>query len=444
MIAKISTGSYVFGMVNYNHSKINQEKNAEQKGIILGTNNINSIQFNDIVNTLSACNLRNNNVSKPNIHISLSFHKDDILDNETIYKIAEDYMKELEYSEQPYAVYRHFDKEHPHVHIVSSQINSLGKKINDSHIKRRSYKISRRLEEKYQITKAVEKNENFIEKDLSKAINEHLEDGKHSLSAIMKRILFDVLDKKPTDEKQFDRLLEEFQLIRTVVNDKETNSKGHYFDLCPIEYIGEKKEFLKESHRIQGSELDPLFGLQNIQNTLLKNKIEKEKLLRNLMGRVYFVINPILNNYKKSLVEQESIKKEKLSDLMTQLKRKGIELDVKRSQTGDNPNTIYGLLFKDIKEGHIYTASELKIKTKDFLNTIDDDMKNLSSKERISLLSGEDLEVKPKNPFIKEEKDLSENTINAFDGLLKIFSTGVQNNEENKTPVKKRKRKRRS
>jgi hypothetical protein len=443
MIAKISTGSHVFGMVNYNHSKINQTINDEQKGIILGTNNIISTDFNDIVDAISTHNSRNNNVTKPNIHISLSFHKDDILDNETIYKIAEDYMKEMDFDEQPYAVYRHFDKEHPHVHIVSSQINIEGKKITDSHNFYHSQKISRQLEEKYRITKAVEKNEIFDKKDLAKAINEHLEEGKHSLSAIMKRILSDVLDKKPTDEKQFDRLLEEFQLIRTVVIDEKTNEKGNYFDLRPIEHIDNNKEFRKESHVILGSELDPKFGLQNIQNVLLNNKIEKEKLLRNMMGRVYFVINPIIANYKTSLLEQDPIKKVKLSDLIVQLKKKGIELEMRRSQTGDNPNTIYGLLFKDIKESHTYTASELKIKTKDFLNMIDDDMKILSTEDKINLFS-DDKEVKSKNPFIKKEESINDKNMNALDELLKIFSGHSQNNEESKAPVKKRKRKRRS
>ena len=161
------------------------------------------------------------------------------------------------------------------------------------------------------------------------------------------------------------------------------------------------------------------------------------------MGRVYFVINPIVTNYKSSLLKQEPIKKEKLSDLIVQLKKKGIELDVKRSQTGDNPNTIYGLLFKDIKESHTYTASDLKIKTKDFLNMIDDDMKNLSTEDKINLVS-DDKEVKSKNPFIKNEEDINDKNINALDELLKIFSGHSQNNEESKAPVKKRKRKRRS
>ncbi len=435
MIAKISTGSCVTGMVNYNHSKLSQIKNEQQKGILLGTNNIHSDAFIAIVAAISNANSRNNNVSKPNIHISLSFHKDDILDNETIYKIAEDYLKDLGYSEQPYAVYRHFDKEHPHLHIVSSQISMDGKKINDSYIKRRSYKITRQLEEKYQITKAVGKNEIFDKKDLSKAINEHLEEGKHSLFAIMKRILSDVLEKKPTDEKQFDRLLEEFQLIRTIIYNEDNTPKGHYFDLRPIEYINDEIDYLKESHRIQGSELDPIFSFQNIQNILLNNKIEKEKLLRNMMGRVYFVINPILKGYR------DLQNKEKLSDLITNLKKKGIELEVKRSQTGENPNTIYGLLFRDIKEGHIYTATDLNIKTIDFLRTIEDDLKNLPSKAISDLLS-EKNEDKEEVLYPKKEDSTFEIHLNIFDKLLSIFSSSSSSNQETKLPIRKRKRKR--
>ncbi len=58
-------------------------------------------------------------------------------------------MKTLGYENQPFAVYRHFDKEHPHIHIVSSQINSDGNKISDSYLYgRKSQRITRELEKK--------------------------------------------------------------------------------------------------------------------------------------------------------------------------------------------------------------------------------------------------------------------------------------------------------
>ena len=39
----------------------------------------------------------------------------------------------------------------------------------------------------------------------------------------------------------------------------------------------------------------------------------------------------------------------KRHNLILNLQKKGIELKIKRTQIGENPNAIYGLLFKDIK-----------------------------------------------------------------------------------------------
>ena len=49
MIAKISTGSYVEGMVKYNHEKIKEVPEGEEKGLLLSVNNIKSNDFKDIV-----------------------------------------------------------------------------------------------------------------------------------------------------------------------------------------------------------------------------------------------------------------------------------------------------------------------------------------------------------------------------------------------------------
>lgn len=55
--------------------------------------------------------------------------------------------------------------------------------------------MTRDLEINNKFTKAVEKNEIFSKKDIHLAIHEHLEYGKHSLLAIMKRVLTDIIPK---------------------------------------------------------------------------------------------------------------------------------------------------------------------------------------------------------------------------------------------------------
>lgn len=441
MIAKISTGSYTFGMVNYNHSKIEKSKKGEKDALLLGTKNIILDDLNTIVSTIIDYNSKNSNVKKPNIHISLNFHKDDILSNEAITEIAHDYMKEMGYDAQPYALYRHFDKEHPHIHIVSSQINPEGNKINDSYIHYRSQKLTRNLEVKYGITQAVEKNEVFSKKDIHKAIHEHLEHGKHSLLAIMKRVLTDVMEQKPTSDTQFERLLEDYQMKRIISYDDQKKIKGHFFDLFALEYLNDGKLTRQVSNGIEGNELDSLFTYQSISAQIENNNKEKNTLKKPIMGKIYSVINPVIDNYKKDVLEQqEVIRRIKLSDLNVDFKKKGIELFVKRTQTGESINSIYGLLFKDIKSGHIYSASEIKLKTIDFLKVVDDDLKNLTEKNRVAIF--DKIEVKDSNPFLEEDEKREEKISGFFEICAQLLKSHTGTIEDGKA-LKKRKRRRR-
>jgi hypothetical protein len=437
MIAKISTGSFVYGMVKYNHDKTKENKKGEVSAQLIGLNNIiiSNLEssFETIVSDIITRNSKNNErVSKPNIHISLNFHKDDILSNEDILEIGKDYMEQMGYGEQPYAIYRHFDKEHPHIHIVTSQINSNGLKINDSHIYRKSTQLSRDLEEKYEITKALEKNAFFSKKNIHDAIYDHLEFGKHSKVAIMKRVLQEVLEDKPTNQKEFDKLLESFQMKRILSFDSNNEIQGHFFDLYPIDQIHtEEDKPVQKSKGIEGAELDISYSYQAIELLLLQNEKEKKAIQNQVMGRAYSVINPIVTNYK------DTNKQERISNLILNLQKKGLELKIKRTQIGDNPNAIYGLIFKDIKTGHTYSASEIKLKTKDFLLSVDDDLKN-TKENKIELTSSD----KTVESIQREQVSSPEETIigflDAFSSLFKGGSTGSQE----KAPVKKKKRRR--
>lgn len=149
--------------------------------------------------------------------------------------------------------------------------------------------------------------------------------------------------------------------------------------------------------------MDTLFTYQSITAQIENNSKEKNTLKKPIMGKIYSVINPVINNYKIDVLEkQEAIRRIKLSNLIVELKKKGIELLVKRTQTGENINSIYGLLFKDIKSGHTYSASEIKLKTVDFLKAVDDDLRNISEKNRVAIF--DKIEEKESNPFLEEDE----------------------------------------
>lgn len=86
---------------------------------------------------------------KPVIHISLNPHPDDVLTDEQLTAIGEEYMQKLGYGNQPYMIFKHEDIERKHIHIVSLRVDSNGRKINDSNEYRRSKAITEELEQKY-------------------------------------------------------------------------------------------------------------------------------------------------------------------------------------------------------------------------------------------------------------------------------------------------------
>jgi hypothetical protein len=132
--------------------------------------------------------------------------------------------------------------------------------------------------------------------------------------------------------------------------------------------LNTKKGF-KKSIGIEGHSLDINFGYDAIQLQLEINSKHKLELQNQMMGKIYSVLNPIINT------KADYLSKIKLSELELDLKKKGIELLVKRTQTGENLQNIYGLLFKDCKTGFTYSASDIKLKTNDFLKLILDDKK---------------------------------------------------------------------
>lgn len=71
---------------------------------------------------------------KPCGHFSLNFLAEDapLINDKIMVEIAAKYMERMGYHDTPYIVVRHFDKPHPHFHIVTSRINNHAEVISDS------------------------------------------------------------------------------------------------------------------------------------------------------------------------------------------------------------------------------------------------------------------------------------------------------------------------
>ena len=146
MIAKIVKGSSFKGVVNY---ILDKEKDAN----ILICDGLFAENKDTIAMSFDAQSKMNPKVTKPVGHISLAFHKEDEhrLTDRAMAGIALEYLKEMGITDTQVLIVRHFDKEHPHVHIAFNRIANNGRTISDRNERIRSARICKELTKKYNL-----------------------------------------------------------------------------------------------------------------------------------------------------------------------------------------------------------------------------------------------------------------------------------------------------
>lgn len=196
MIVKIlGSSSSNFHGVQYNDKKV--EKGTGE--LMLMKNfpsfiNENSSQ-EGVRNYLKSIS-KNEKVKKPQFHavISTKFQQHN---KEELAKVAEDFMQEMGYGNQPFIVVFHNDTENNHVHIVSTRVDkSTGKKLNDSYEKLKAQKSLIEIKERIY----GKNNEDIINKLLSYNIS-----SLKQLEILMEKNGFKLVNNK-NDENALDIL----------------------------------------------------------------------------------------------------------------------------------------------------------------------------------------------------------------------------------------------
>lgn len=144
MMAKIVKGSDFKGVVDYILDKGKGTQVVAYDGLFMENKETIAMSFN-------AQSQMNNKVTKPVGHIALSFSKEDEprLTNRLMAGIALEYMEQMGIRDTQFLIARHFDKEHPHVHIAFNRIDNNGNTISDRNERLRSTRICKELTQKY-------------------------------------------------------------------------------------------------------------------------------------------------------------------------------------------------------------------------------------------------------------------------------------------------------
>jgi hypothetical protein len=160
MVVRIKSPHSLQRALNYNEKKVQDghAKCVHAENYLLNADQMNFYEKMERLQTLIS---RNERAKKSNtLHISLNFDPSENLKKETLISIAKMYMDKIGFANQPYLVYQHDDAGHPHIHILTTNIQDDGKRIDTYNIGRNQSETARKnIEKLFGLVQARQKQE---------------------------------------------------------------------------------------------------------------------------------------------------------------------------------------------------------------------------------------------------------------------------------------------
>ena len=155
MVAVIKAGHSMHRIFNYNENKV-KEGVAQCIGAENYPLNADEMGTKMKLNFLLKCIGLNENVQRNSVHISLNFDTSETaMPDEKMMEIAKAYMQKIGFGQQPFLVYRHHDAGHPHLHVVTTNIQADGSTINLHHLGiRKSEPARKEIEKMFSLVEA--------------------------------------------------------------------------------------------------------------------------------------------------------------------------------------------------------------------------------------------------------------------------------------------------
>ncbi|NJL62205.1 MAG: relaxase/mobilization nuclease domain-containing protein [Methylacidiphilales bacterium] len=143
MIAKQRKGRGFRGLLEY----VENKEEAERIG-----GNMSGQNPRELAAEFKFSRQLNPNVERAVYHVSLSLAPGEYLSDEQWNEISDRYLREMNFHNNQYVVYRHGDKENDHIHIVASRISlDDGRCVHDGWDYKRSEAVVRQLERDYNL-----------------------------------------------------------------------------------------------------------------------------------------------------------------------------------------------------------------------------------------------------------------------------------------------------
>lgn len=332
MIAKIGRSANLYGALAYNQLKVENEKGE----ILYGNKIIETASGNysvaQLAQSFTPYLIANRNTEKHTLHISLNPDPKDKVSDDRFMEMADAYMQEMGYGQQPYVVFKHTDIDRSHIHIVSVCVDEQGKKISDSYEKMRSMNACRELERKYGLIPATDKEHKQIDK-VFRPVDYKAGDVKSQIASVVRHLAyyyqFQTLG-------EFNALLSLFNITTEKVQGELKGKIQQGLLYIPLNERGERA-----GHPFKAS----LFGKNAGLPALELNYAKYKETLKDHPAKP--TIKAAVTIALQLTSDEEAFKK--------QLVEQGINVVARRNDTG----RIYGITFIDHNSKTVWNGSRL-------------------------------------------------------------------------------------
>ena len=332
MIAKIGRSENLYGALAYNNLKVEKEN-----GQILFTNKIietpnGAYTVAQLTQSFEPYLIANRNTQYHTLHISLNPDPKDKVSDHQYREMAQEYMREMGYGEQPFVVFKHTDIDRSHIHIVSVCVDEQGKKISDKFEKMRSMNLCRELERKHDLIPATDKERNQNDK-VFRPVDYRAGDVKSQIASVV-RHLPNYYQYQTLGE--YNALLSLFNITTEKVQGELHGKMQQGLLYVPLNEKGERA-----GHPFKASLFGKSAGLPALELHFAKCKtaLKDHPSKHTLKAAITIAL--------KSTSDEQAFKK--------QLAEQGINVVVRRNDTG----RIYGITFIDHNSKAVWNGSRL-------------------------------------------------------------------------------------
>ncbi|QES88061.1 relaxase/mobilization nuclease domain-containing protein [Rhizosphaericola mali] len=335
MVSKIITGKSIRGALNYNEKKVKEAEafpldcNGYSKSIF-------QLSFSEKLLTLERQVALNERIKTNCLHISLNFDPSEKLSPQKLAEVTSFYMEELGFGEQPYLVYQHIDVGHPHVHIITTNVQEDGTAISLHNIGRIKSEVARKKTElEFGLVKAEDHKNKKEEQRIKPVVAQKVIYGKGETKAAIANVVKSVMrDYRFTSLAGFNAVLKGYN-VQAYRGEPRTTM----FEKGGLAYSVLDRNGKRIGVPVKASDLSARPTLKNLEKVFQQKKDFTGHYYRKIREAIDKAISSNLPNLKA---------------LESELKKEQIEMVIYQ-----NKQMVYGIAFTDHTSKVVVNGSEL-------------------------------------------------------------------------------------